>query len=123
MRSISSSKTTFVASAGASELITNVAISGLHLTISIFSPCNSFTTDWTRLPLMPTQAPTGSIELSDVCTAILALLPGSRATDIISTIPSYISGTSCMNNFAIKLLLVLDRKICGPLGSRLTSWM
>jgi hypothetical protein len=34
----------------------------------------------TRLPRMPTQAPTGSIELSLEMTAILARLPGSRAT-------------------------------------------
>ncbi|GIX12546.1 MAG: hypothetical protein KatS3mg118_0505 [Paracoccaceae bacterium] len=32
--------------------------------MSIFSPCSSATTAWTRLPRMPTQAPTGSMELS-----------------------------------------------------------
>ena len=36
--------------------------SGDHGMMSIFSPCNSPTTAWTRLPRMPTQAPTGSIE-------------------------------------------------------------
>ena len=44
--------------------------------MSIFSPCSSWTTAWTRLPFMPTQAPTGSIELSWLITPILARLPG-----------------------------------------------
>jgi hypothetical protein len=48
--------------------------------MSIFSPCSSCTTACTRLPRMPTQAPTGSIEESLEITAILARLPGSRAT-------------------------------------------
>jgi uncharacterized membrane protein len=56
--------------------------------MSIFSPCSSFTTACTRLPRMPTQAPTGSIELSLEMTAILARLPGSRATALISMTPS-----------------------------------
>jgi hypothetical protein len=56
--------------------------------MSIFSPCNSPTTAWTRLPRMPTQAPTGSIEESLEITAILAREPGSRATDLISMMPS-----------------------------------
>jgi len=37
---------------------------------------------------MPTQAPTGSIELSKEITPIFALDPGSRATALISIIPS-----------------------------------
>ena len=37
---------------------------------------------------MPTQAPTGSIEESRETTAILAREPGSRATDLISMMPS-----------------------------------
>jgi len=37
---------------------------------------------------MPTQAPTGSMELSLEITAILARLPGSRATRGISMTPS-----------------------------------
>ena len=44
--------------------------------MSIFSPCSSPTTACTRLPRMPTQAPTGSIEASREMTAILARLPG-----------------------------------------------
>ena len=47
-----------------SALTTKVAVSSLHGMMSIFSPCSSWTTAWTRLPFMPTQAPTGSIELS-----------------------------------------------------------
>jgi hypothetical protein len=43
---------------------------------------------WTRLPFMPTQAPTGSIELSWLITPILARLPGSRAAALISMMPS-----------------------------------
>ena len=56
--------------------------------MSIFSPCSSPTTAWTRLPRMPTQAPTGSIERLLEMTAILARLPGSRATALISMMPS-----------------------------------
>ncbi len=56
--------------------------------MSIFSPWSSLTTAWTRLPRMPTQAPTGSIEESREMTAILARLPGSRATDFTSMMPS-----------------------------------
>ncbi len=65
-----------------------VAASGDHWMMSIFSPCSSFTTACTRLPRMPTQAPTGSIEASRDTTAILARLPGSRATDLMVTMPS-----------------------------------
>ena len=46
--------------------------------MSIFSPCISCTTAWTRLPFMPTQAPTGSIELSWLITPILARLNPDR---------------------------------------------
>jgi uncharacterized membrane protein len=65
-----------------------VASSGDQGMMSIFSPCSSLTTACTRLPRMPTQAPTGSIEESREITAILARLPGSRATDLISMMPS-----------------------------------
>ena len=56
--------TTLLTSAGASALTTNVAGSDDHGMMSIFSPCNSPTTACTRLPRMPTQAPTGSMPLS-----------------------------------------------------------
>ena len=65
-----------------------VALSLDHGMMSIFSPCNSATTACTRLPRMPTQAPTGSMLESRLITAILARLPGSRATALISMIPS-----------------------------------
>ena len=84
----SSSITTLLTSAGARALTMKVAGSGDQGTMSIFSPCSSPTTAWTRLPRMPTHAPTGSIpELWEI-TAILARLPGSRATDLISMMPS-----------------------------------
>ena len=56
--------------------------------MSMRSPCSSCTTACTRTPRMPTQAPTGSIEESLEITAILARLPGSRATARISIMPS-----------------------------------
>ena len=82
MRVESSSSTTFITSAGCSALTMKVAASADHGMMSIFSPCNSLTTAWTREPRMPTQAPTGSIEESLEITAILAREPGSRATDL-----------------------------------------
>ena len=88
MRSLSSSSTTLATSAGASALTTKVAISADHGMMSIFSPCNSFTTACTREPRIPTQAPTGSTDESREMTAILAREPGSRATAFTSTMPS-----------------------------------
>ena len=64
IRSLSSSKTTLETSAGCSAFTRKVAGSWFHGMMSIFSPCSSLTTACTRLPRMPTQAPTGSIELS-----------------------------------------------------------
>src|SRR5438270_147835 len=78
MRSRSSSITTLATSAGASALTTKVAMSGDQGMMSIFSPCNSFTTACTREPRIPTQAPTGSTEESREITPILARDPGSR---------------------------------------------
>lgn len=59
-----------------------------HSTISIISPCNSSTTFLTLEPLGPTQEPIGSNPSTAVYTAILLLSPGSRETDLISTVPS-----------------------------------
>src|SRR3546814_4582814 len=64
MRSSSSSSTTRLTLAGWSALTTKVAVSGDQGMMSIFSPCISCTTAWTRLPFMPTHAPTGSIDES-----------------------------------------------------------
>ncbi len=87
-RPSSSSITTLETSAGARALTIKVASSPDQGMMSIFSPCNSATTACTREPRMPTQAPTGSMELSLETTAILARLPGSRATARISMTPS-----------------------------------
>ena len=75
-------------SAGDNAFDTTTAGSSDQFTISIFSPCSSFTIAWTLLPLMPTHAPTGSRDVSTALTQILALLPGSLAEEIISINPS-----------------------------------
>ena len=49
MRSASSSSTTLATSAGCSALTMKEAAEGDHGMMSIFSPCNSPTTAWTRL--------------------------------------------------------------------------
>lgn len=85
------------------------------MTISNFSPFNSSTIDLTLVPLNPTHEPTGSTFSSLLKTAILVLEPGSLATLKISTVPSFISGTSNSNNLLIKELSVLDKIIWAPL--------
>src|SRR5438067_2005510 len=75
----SSSTTMDETSAGASAPMTNWAGSADHSTISTRSPASSCVTACTREPRMPTQVPIGSMRLSLVCTAILALLPGAHA--------------------------------------------
>ncbi len=92
-----SSITTREISAGAKALQTNFAVSLCQGMISIFSPFSSCTTLWTRLPFMPTHAPTGSMSESLDATAIFARLPGSRAAAMMFTMPSLISGTSPLN--------------------------
>ena len=88
IRPATSSITTLATSAGASAFTTKEAGSSANGMISTFSPCNSPTTACTRLPRIPTQAPTGSIPGSFDKTAILARLPASRATPLISMMPS-----------------------------------
>ena len=117
----SSSITTFEGTAGARALITKVTGSSDQGIISIFSPCNSLTTAWTLEPLIPTHAPTGSILGSFDNTDIFALLPGSLATLLTTIMPSYISGTSCVNKAAKKSLEDLDKNIWAPLVSWVTS--
>ena len=92
-----SSMMTLEISAGANALQTYLAGSTCHGMISIFSPFSSCTTFCTRLPFMPTQAPTGSMSELLEATANLARMPGSRAAPIMVTIPSLISGTSVRN--------------------------
>ena len=72
--------------------------SGDHLTISIFSFFNSPTIVCILEPLGPIHAPTESTSGSFDQTAILVLKPASLAIDLISTIPSSISGTSSSNS-------------------------
>ena len=50
--------------AGLMALVTNVTGSSDHSTMSIFSPRSSRMIAWTRVPFMPTQAPTGSTSRS-----------------------------------------------------------
>ena len=72
--------------------------SGDHLTISIFSFLSSPTIVCILEPRGPIQAPTESTSGSLDQTAIFVLKPASREIDLISTIPSSISGTSNSNN-------------------------
>ena len=55
---------TFATRAGASARRAKTSGSGCQGTMSIRSPPNSDTTAWTREPLSPTQAPTGSMDSS-----------------------------------------------------------
>lgn len=89
--------------------------------MSIFSPRSSCTTACTRLPFMPTHAPTGSTSESRLDTAIFARPPGSRAAASMTTMPSAISGTSISNSLVSRFTDARDRTICGPLDSRSTS--
>ena len=89
--------------------------------MSIFSPRSSCTTAWTRLPFIPTQAPTGSTSPSREETAILARPPGSRAAASMTTTPSAISGTSISKSLRSSSTEARERMICGPRDSRSTS--
>jgi hypothetical protein len=75
----SSSTTIDSTSAGDIALITNCAGFSSQRMMSTRSPASSLDTACTREPRMPTQAPTGSMRLSLLRTAILARRPGSRA--------------------------------------------
>jgi hypothetical protein len=74
--------------AGCSAFSANVVISSLNSMMSIFSPRSSRMIDCTRMPFMPTHAPTGSTSLSRDITAILVRSPASRAIARIVTVPS-----------------------------------
>ena len=85
---VSSSMSTSETLAGDSALATNTDGSSLHWMTSMRSPRSSPTTMRMRLPLGPTQAPTGSRLDSRLATAILERAPASRAIDFTSTTPS-----------------------------------
>src|SRR4029450_8960985 len=68
-----------------------------------------------------TQAPLVSPPGSWLRTAILVRCPGSRATLVISTMPSAISGTSSSNRRLIRLGWVRDTTTRRPLAERTTS--
>ena len=115
----SSSGTISLTRAGDSDRSIIVIGSGLNGTMSIFSPASSRVTACTRLPFIPTQDPTGSMRSSLLSTAILLRVPGSRATALISTMPSSISGTSAANKARRKPGWVRLRITWGP---RLLFW-
>ncbi len=92
-------------------------MSSLQRTMSIFSPESSRTMFFTRMPRMPTQAPTGSTFSSWERTAILVRKPGSRAMPLISTMPSAISETSSSKSRRTKSGWLRERMIAGPWAS------
>ena len=112
---------TFSTCAGLRAFATKRAGSGSHWITSIRSPFSSLTMFWIRMPRRPTHDPTGSIPSCRAETATLLRKPASRAIDLISTTPRYISGTSSSNNRRSRFLCVRDRMSCGPLIERCTS--
>ena len=90
--------------------------------ISILSLPSSDDTAWTLEPLIPTQAPTGSILPSFVFTAIFDLDPASLATPLISITSSLISGTSILKSSVTISGHDLFSINCGPLPSTSTIW-
>ena len=119
---LSSSTIIEATSAGDIALITYWATLSSYNTISTRSPPNSPETACTREPRIPTQAPTGSIRLSLLLTAILAREPGSRAAPLISSISSPISGTSTRNSSINISGLVRLTNNCAPRASGLISY-
>ena len=109
--------------AGLNAFSIKIAGLSLQLIISIFSPRNSSTIEFTLTPLRPTQAPTGSTLRSFDHTAIFVLLPASLEILLISTVPSFTSVTSASNRRFTKSGCVLETKILGPFVVSLTSKM
>ena len=68
--------------------VANTTGSSENSMMSIFSPRSSRMIDCTRMPFMPTQAPTLSTSRSRLCTAILVRSPASRAQPLITTVLS-----------------------------------
>src|SRR2546421_3132242 len=120
---VSGSMRTSFTFAGDSAFDTKREASSAHGMMSTFSPRSSLTTIRTLDPFGPTHAPTGSTLDSREVTAILLRCPASRATCLMSTMPSTISGTSSSNSFLMRLGCVREQMICGPRGERRTSTM
>ena len=86
--------------------------------MSIFSPCSSAITARTRWPIGPMQAPLALTPGTVGCTAILVRWPASRASAMISTVPSAISGTSSANSLRTRLGWVRDSVDLRALAAR-----
>src|ERR1039458_4948242 len=74
--------------AGLNACVANVTASSEYSMMLIFSPRSSRMMDCTRMPFMPTQAPTLSTSRSRLCTAILVRSPASRAHPLMVTVLS-----------------------------------
>ena len=116
MRFSSSNSLTSITRAGESERETNTVGSCDQGTMSMRSPPSSRTMLWTREPLRPTHDPTASTRGSFENTEIFERAPASRATALISTMLSAISGTSLSNRRRRKSGWVRERMTCGPLA-------
>ena len=66
------------------------------------------------------QAPFAFTPGSFALTAIFVRCPASRASEVISTTPDAISGTSSAKSFRTRPGCVRDTMICGPLLPRAT---
>ena len=114
---------TLITSAGERAAAMYSAGSSEYLIMSIFSPLSSSTMVFTRWPRGPTQAPMGSTLGSADQTASLVREPASRATDLISTVPSKISGTSSSKRRFTRPGWVREMRTWGPLVALRTSTM
>ena len=112
---LSLSKFTFWGTAGFSASANCSIGSSYQRTISTFSPFISRTILFTREPLAPTQAPTGSTLGSVLLTHTFVRYPGSRAMAANETVPSAISATSISKSLRTKLRLERLRMSSGPL--------
>ncbi len=79
---------TRVTFAGLKAFCANATVSSLYGMMSIFSPRSSRMMDCTRMPFIPTHAPTGSTSLSRLATATFVRSPASLAAKRICTVPS-----------------------------------
>ncbi|CAB4955986.1 unannotated protein [freshwater metagenome] len=89
--------------------------------MSIFSPFNSSITAFARAPTGPINAPLGLTPARCDRTETLLRKPGSRDTPTISTIRSFNSGTSSVNNDLTNSGWVLESVTSGPFNPCFTS--